>query len=83
MVCGKLSGMSGSIIHFPQVHLSHLKKSYVDKKSEHRSELVPGARRFTDLEDSVQIWLLDTQKTDFDMKNGIFNRFLRNSHAES
>ena len=41
----KLSGMSGSIIHFPQVHLSHLKNSYGGKKSEHRSELVPSARR--------------------------------------
>ena len=25
----------------------------------------------------------DTQKTDFDMKNGSFNRFFRNSHTES
>ena len=47
-VCGKLSGMSDCILYLPQVYLSHNGRPYVGKKSEHRSDLVPGGGLNTD-----------------------------------
>ena len=40
-----LSGMSDCILHLPQVYLRDLKNSYVGKKFEHRSDLVPSTRK--------------------------------------
>ena len=42
-----LSGMSDCILHLPQVYLRDLKNSYVGKKFEHRSDLVPSTRKDT------------------------------------
>ena len=46
-VSSRLSGMSDCILHLPQVYLRHYKKSYVGKKIEHRSDLMPSTRKNT------------------------------------
>ena len=56
------SGMSDCILHLPQVYLRDLKNSYVGKKFEHRSDLVPSTRTNTDFPD--HIW--PVRNTDFE-----------------
>ena len=41
-VRGMFSGMPHCFLYLPQVYLSHNGRPYVGKKSEHRSDLVPG-----------------------------------------
>ena len=71
-----LSGMSDCILHLPQVYLRDLKNSYVGKKFEHRSDLVPSTRKKTALPD--HIW--PAMNTDFEQnplrfssKNGFWS----------
>ncbi len=57
-----LSGMSDCILQLPQGYLRDLKNSYVGKKFEHRSDLVPSTRKETALPD--HIW--PARNTDFE-----------------
>ena len=49
----------------PQAQLTLFWRPCAGKKSEHRSDLVPGGGENTDLEDPVQIWLLRYPKDCF------------------